>query len=54
MYKYKITLVRDDNTLEPYIFYTYADSDAEAVLLVCAEHSELNDVDSVICEEVGD
>jgi len=52
MKKYRVILIREDYTLPPYIFYTYANDEAEAVLKVCTEHSDLTDVDSIECEEV--
>jgi len=52
MRKFKVTLIREDPSLEPYVFIVEAEDEAAAVLLVCNEHADLPDVEAIQCEEI--
>lgn len=54
MRKFKVTLIREDTSLPPYIFITEAADEAEAVMKVCNEHADLEDVAAVAVEEIFD
>lgn len=48
--KYLVKLFREDTSLEPYEFFVEADSEEDAIMKVCDEHSDLEDVDSITCD----
>jgi hypothetical protein len=48
--KFLVKLFREDTSLDPYEFIVEADTEEDAVMKVCEEHSELEDVDSIECD----